>query len=148
MRSDPRFVAWQNGAREDPADIDPGLRPWLALISETTRRGVAVRRARIVSEPVSEYIRFEHHVTAPNVVAGEDVRWLPRRHVSDLALPGGHRPRAAAADRAWGPGVVVPPLLPGLSQSGRCVMTVCVKGPYSRSFPLEDVTGAYCEEHG
>lgn len=88
MRSDPRFIAWRNGAREDAADIDPHLRPWLALISRTTSRGVAVRRARIVSEPVSDYIRFEHHVTAPNVAAGEEVRWLPRRHASDLALPG------------------------------------------------------------
>jgi hypothetical protein len=55
---------------------------------EITGRGVTVRRARIVSEPVSDYIRSEHHVTAGNVVAGEQVRWLPRRRASDLALPG------------------------------------------------------------
>ncbi len=45
-------------------------------------------RARIVSEPVTDYIRFEDHVTAGNVAAGEQVRWLPRRRASDLALPG------------------------------------------------------------
>ncbi|RMB85633.1 DUF6879 family protein [Streptomyces shenzhenensis] len=88
MRSDARFIAWQAGQRDDPADNDPTLRPWLALMSETAGRGVEVRRARIVSEPVSDYIRFEHHVTAPNVAAGEQVRWLPRRRASDLALPG------------------------------------------------------------
>ncbi|MGW7386740.1 DUF6879 family protein [Streptomyces sp. NPDC054794] len=88
MRSDPRFVAWQSGVREDPADSDPGRRPWLRLVAELTGRGVEVRRARIVSEPVSDYIRFEHHLTVPNVAAGEQVRWLPRRRASRLALPG------------------------------------------------------------
>lgn len=77
-----------NGVREDPADNDPRQRPWLALIAETTGRGVDVRRARIVSEPVSDYVRFEHHLTAANVAAGEQVRWLPRRRASDVALPG------------------------------------------------------------
>lgn len=88
MRSDPRFVAWQAGVRHDPADRDPRQRTWLALISEVTRQGVEVRRARIVSEPVSDYIAFEHHLTGANVDAGEHVRWLSRRRASDLALPG------------------------------------------------------------
>lgn len=88
MRSDPRFIAWQNGVREDSAQADPQQRPWLALIAETTGRGVEVRRARVVSEPVSEYIQFEHQLTAPNVAAGEDVRWLPHAARVELALPG------------------------------------------------------------
>jgi hypothetical protein len=52
------------------------------------RRGVVIRRARIVSEPVTDYIRWEHEITSANVKAGEDVRWLPRRRASDLLLPG------------------------------------------------------------
>ncbi|MGW7548450.1 DUF6879 family protein [Streptomyces sp. NPDC054770] len=88
MRSDPRFVAWQNGVRDDPADSEPDRRPWLRLAADLVAQGVEIRRARIVSEPVSDYIRFEHHLTGPNVDAGEQVRWLPRRHASGLALPG------------------------------------------------------------
>ncbi|MCF0080964.1 DUF6879 family protein [Streptomyces lomondensis] len=88
MRSDARFVAWQNGVRRDPADSDPLRRPWLRLVADLVAQGVDVRRARIVSEPVSDYIRFEHHLTGPNVEAGEQVRWLPRRRASGLALPG------------------------------------------------------------
>jgi hypothetical protein len=88
MRSDPRFAAWQNGVRNDPAESDPERRPWLRLVADLVAQGVEVRRARIVSEPVSDYIRFEHHLTGPNVEAGEQVRWLPRRHASALALPG------------------------------------------------------------
>ncbi|MGW1506892.1 DUF6879 family protein [Streptomyces mirabilis] len=82
------FEAWRNGFRHDPADRASWWRPWLDLIQETTSRGVVVRRARIVSEPVTEYIRFEHSGTFTNVAAGEHVRWLPRRRASDIALPG------------------------------------------------------------
>jgi hypothetical protein len=88
MPSDPRFAAWQNGIRNDPADSDPARRPWLRLIADLVAQGVEVRRARIISEPVSDYIRFEHHLTVPTVRAGEQVRWLPRRRASGLALPG------------------------------------------------------------
>lgn len=61
---------------------------WLALMRATADRGVLLRRARIVSEPVAEYIRFEYDGTPLNIAAGEDVRWLPRTRASALALPG------------------------------------------------------------
>lgn len=83
-----RFEAWRQGFRHDPADRASWWRPWLDLIQKTVARGVVVRRARIVSEPVSEYIRFEYSGTFTNVAAGEQVRWLPRRRASDIALPG------------------------------------------------------------
>ncbi|WP_043668361.1 DUF6879 family protein [Streptomyces xylophagus] len=83
-----RLAAWRDGHRLDPADRASWWRPWLSLVEETVARGVEVRRARVVSEPVSEYIRYEHSFTFTNVAAGEQVRWLPRRRASDLALPG------------------------------------------------------------
>jgi hypothetical protein len=61
---------------------------WLDLMRATAARGVRLRRLRIVSEPVTEYIRFEHEGTPQNIAAGEDVRWLPRTRASSLALPG------------------------------------------------------------
>lgn len=82
------FAEWKNGFRHDPQDRASWWRPWLDLIQEAVGRGVAVRRARIVSEPVSDYIRYEHSGTFTNIAAGEEVRWLPRRQASDLALPG------------------------------------------------------------
>lgn len=81
------FADWKAGVRLDPADRASWWRPWLDLITETVARGVLVRRARIVSEPVSEYIRYEHSGTFTNVAAGEQVRWLPRRQASTIALP-------------------------------------------------------------
>ncbi|MGW7351257.1 DUF6879 family protein [Streptomyces sp. NPDC054784] len=82
------FAAWRAGHRVDPDDRASWWRPWLDLVQEVTGKGVEMRRARIVSEPVSDYIRFEHAGTFTNVAAGEQIRWLPRRHASDLALPG------------------------------------------------------------
>lgn len=82
------FADWRAGVRLNPGDHASWWRPWLDLIERTVARGVVVRRARIVSEPVTEYIRYEHSGTFTNVLAGEQVRWLPRRQASDLALPG------------------------------------------------------------
>ncbi|MFF4820942.1 DUF6879 family protein [Kitasatospora sp. NPDC001309] len=88
MRDDPLFLRWLSGQRDDPADQASWWSPWLQLIEETTTRGIDVRRARIISEPASEYIRFEHEITFRNIASGEQVRWLPRRQATDLALPG------------------------------------------------------------
>lgn len=84
--SDPSFLAWQGGP---PFDRTEREQSWHRLVGGAVTRGVSVRRARIVSEPVTPYIRFEYDVTeATNLAAGERVRWLPRRRASDLCLPG------------------------------------------------------------
>jgi len=61
---------------------------WLDLVAGAVARGVTVRRARVVSTEVSDYIRYEHAGTQMNIEAGEQVRWLARRYASDLGLPG------------------------------------------------------------
>ncbi|MFI5757492.1 DUF6879 family protein [Streptomyces sp. NPDC051569] len=82
------FQHWKRtGERDtDPASVYWG--PWVSLVQEAVGRGVEVRRLRIVSEPVSDYIKYEHAGTVVNIKAGENVRWLPRRQASGLALPG------------------------------------------------------------
>ncbi|MCB5166526.1 hypothetical protein LG634_16975 [Streptomyces bambusae] len=83
---DPLFAAWREG-RE--VGLPQEYLQWRELVKETVGRGVLLRRARIVSEPVTDYIRWEHSLTTPhNIAAGESVRWLPRRIASDLCLPG------------------------------------------------------------
>ncbi|MEU1294924.1 MULTISPECIES: DUF6879 family protein [unclassified Streptomyces] len=82
------FAEWRAGRRHDPGDRASWWRPWLGLVEDTVGRGVRMRRARVVSEPVSEYTRFLYDGTFTNVAAGEEVRWLPRRQASGLALPG------------------------------------------------------------
>lgn len=80
----PQYREWLEGTpRPVPANPE-----WFRFVREHTARGVRFRRARIVSEPVSDYIRFEHEATAGlNVAAGEEVRWLPRKLARGLSVP-------------------------------------------------------------
>ncbi|MEV8446168.1 DUF6879 family protein [Streptomyces parvus] len=82
------FKRWEQTGERDTDPQSEYWAPWVDLIGRTTARGVVMRRARIVSEPVTTYIRYEHAGASVNVHAGEDVRWLPRRQASDIALPG------------------------------------------------------------
>lgn len=82
------FRTWLRTGRRDTDPASDSWAPWVELISGAVSRGVVVRRARIISEPVTDYIRYEHGGTVVNVTAGEQVRWLPRRRASDIALPG------------------------------------------------------------
>jgi Family of unknown function (DUF6879) len=84
--TDPVYLDWRAGVSIDPKER---WGEWYDLMSATTARGIKVRRSRIVSEPVTAFIRYEYDLTdGLNLAAGEEVRWLPRRQASDLALPG------------------------------------------------------------
>ena len=82
-----RFATFMTTGRYTGADA-PDRRQWLDRIRAMTRAGKRVRRVRVVSEPVTDYIRFEWAGTTYSVQAGEEVRWLPRRLASPIALPG------------------------------------------------------------
>lgn len=82
---------FENFLRTGVPNLDPARSfwpQWMPLVKDAVARGVVMRRARIVSEPVTDYIRYEHAITPLNLRAGEDVRWLPRRPASDIPLPG------------------------------------------------------------
>lgn len=82
------FASWLRTGQRNTDPDSPYWSDWVGLIRRTITRGVPVRRARIVSQPVSDYIRYEYAGTEVNLAAGEQVRWLPRRQASDIALPG------------------------------------------------------------
>ncbi|WP_144124114.1 DUF6879 family protein [Catellatospora sichuanensis] len=89
MLDDPVLHAWREGHRPDLSSPEPWWLNWHQLLQPAVERGVRVRRARVVSEPISEYIRYEYDVTSVmNIAAGELVRWLPRSNATDLLLPG------------------------------------------------------------
>src|SRR5712691_6033967 len=83
--SDMAYQAWLAG-QADVQESAEQYRAYAEVVRSAVRRNVIVRRARIVSEPVSDYVRWEHWLTGPvNIEAGEQVRWLPRRLASTLA---------------------------------------------------------------
>jgi hypothetical protein len=80
----PYMARWAAGEPDDLA----WLNEWCESLREHVAAGRSVRRARIVSEPLSDYQRWSYSIAQPMVDAGEDIRWVPRRRVSSLALPG------------------------------------------------------------
>jgi hypothetical protein len=80
----PYMAKWAAG---EPDDLE-WLQGWCGTLREHGKAGRSVRRARVVSEPLSEYQRWSYSIAHPMVDAGEDIRWVPRRLVSAVALPG------------------------------------------------------------
>ncbi len=80
----PHMAKWSAG---EPDDLE-WLAAWCDALRGHVRAGKRVRRARVVSEPLSDYQRWSHSIALPMVEAGEDIRWLPRGLASSLALPG------------------------------------------------------------
>jgi hypothetical protein len=80
------FARWRN---QEPDDLR-WLEPWLNRVRAAVAAGKVVRRVRVVTEPLTEYIRWEHSETWLNQEAGEDIRWLPRHRLpEDVELPVG-----------------------------------------------------------
>lgn len=80
----PHLAKWVAG---EPDDTE-WLQPWFDRVRAATKGGKVFRRARIVSEPVSEYQKWVLKDSHLFVEAGEDIRWVPRSRVSTVALPG------------------------------------------------------------
>lgn len=83
-----RFRRWLAGGQLDPQEEAEWWRPWREMMARHREAGKTLRRLRVVSEPVTEYIRFEFLDAAELVRVGEEVRWLPRQRASELLLPG------------------------------------------------------------
>ena len=80
----PHLAKWVAG---EPDDLG-WLQPWCTYVRDAAAAGTTFRRARVVSEPLSDYQRWAHSLTAPMVDAGEDIRWVFRAQVSELMFPG------------------------------------------------------------
>jgi hypothetical protein len=80
----PHLRKWEAG---EPDDAE-WLQPWFDKVRAGMRAGKVFRRACIVSEPISDYQKWALKDTHLFIEAGEDIRWVPRRLVSTVALPG------------------------------------------------------------
>jgi hypothetical protein len=80
----PHMAKWAAG---EPDDLE-WLQGWCTELRTHVAAGRHVRRARIVSEPLNDYQRWSYSIAQPMVDAGEDIRWVPRRLVSSIPIPG------------------------------------------------------------
>ena len=80
------LVRWRKGAQVDP-EHERSRQPWLATVRANVRAGRSYQRVRVVSQPLSEYVRFALRGTRQTVDAGEDIRYLTRDRANGLELP-------------------------------------------------------------
>lgn len=80
----PHLAAWQRGEPDDLA----WLGWYLDMLRGHRAEGRTCRRARIVSEPLSSYQRWTLSHAAAFVDAGEEIRYVPRRTLTGVTLPG------------------------------------------------------------
>lgn len=74
---------WHAG---EPDDLE-WMEDWLAEIRGATRAGRCYERVRVYTEPPTDYLRWQQHVTPANVAAGEDVRVITEHQTRALRLP-------------------------------------------------------------
>jgi hypothetical protein len=68
--------------------VAPGIiAPWLDRVAAVTAAGRRMERVHVVTEPLSNYLRFEMDGYRLTVAAGEDVQILPRPAARALELP-------------------------------------------------------------
>jgi hypothetical protein len=80
----PHLAKWRRGEPDDFAWFDW----WLELLRGHRAAGRTCRRARVVSEPLSDYQRWVLSFTDVCVEAGEETGYVPRRRLTDVPLPG------------------------------------------------------------
>lgn len=61
---------------------------WLARVRTWTGAGQRMGRVRLLTEPLTDYLRFELAITPAAVDAGEEIRFLSAARASELELPG------------------------------------------------------------
>ena len=66
------------------------LADWLDGVRVATAAGKRFERVRVLTEPLTDYLRFEMAVAEHNAAAGEDVRTLDEREARTLGLPQRH----------------------------------------------------------
>lgn len=71
--------------RGEPVDL-PDDHPWLERVRNHCRTGKLMRRVRVVSYPLTDYLRMEMSWYPKSVAAGEDIRITETRLSGDFWL--------------------------------------------------------------
>lgn len=77
-----RFYA---GHPQDPTEL-PFMRTWYKRVRLATRSGKHVARVRVQEEPPTPYQMWERFIGPWNTAAGEEIRYLTRRHAHTIGL--------------------------------------------------------------
>ncbi len=70
----------------EPQDLT-WFEEWPIWISRQRAAGRTIGRVRMLTEPLTDYLRFELSITPPAVEAGEDIRLVDQHVFESLAIP-------------------------------------------------------------
>lgn len=76
------FDRFLNGETDDYRWMES----WLNMVREIAARGARLRRARVVTEPHTDYVRWSLEVARQNIAAGEEIRYLARDEIDPALL--------------------------------------------------------------
>ena len=80
------FRRFLDGRPLPPSGL-PWWQAWLDQMREVTRQGKRIGRVRILSEPPTDYQRWELWGTAWHIEVGEEIRYMSRRRAEQVGLP-------------------------------------------------------------
>lgn len=75
---------WRAGTatRGDADDL-----AWRDYIHRLGRRGIPFERVRMLTDPLTEYLRWMLDTTDWNIESGEDIRWMEQATAAKLGMP-------------------------------------------------------------
>lgn len=73
---------WRGGVRDNS-----WIKPWTERVREMRRQGKTFQRVRMLTDPLTEYLRWMLYVTDANVAAGDEIRWVDEQTAHDLGMP-------------------------------------------------------------
>lgn len=76
------FARWRRGEGDHA-----WIRPWTDRVRAWRRTGKTFGRVRMLTEPLTEYLRWMLDVTPTNIEAGEDIRWIEEGRARELGAP-------------------------------------------------------------
>jgi hypothetical protein len=97
-----RVSAWRwecQGEYREPSEDEPlrqflagqsdlaWFQGWLARVRAWKQAGQEIARVRMLTDPLTDYLRFELSITPPAVAAGEDIRFMSAALAADLGAP-------------------------------------------------------------
>ncbi|HEX3778906.1 MAG TPA: hypothetical protein VHX38_04525 [Pseudonocardiaceae bacterium] len=97
-----RTSAWRwecQGVYREPSEDEPlrqflagepdlgWFQGWLTRVRTWTAAGQRIGRVRMVTDPLTDYLRFELSITPPAIEAGEDIRFLSSARAAELGAP-------------------------------------------------------------
>jgi hypothetical protein len=81
---DDELEQWRAGTaqRGDADDLR-----WRSYVQGLRQRGIPFERVRMLTDPLTDYLRWMLETTDWNIESGEDIRWIDQATAADFGMP-------------------------------------------------------------